>query len=505
MVDDSELSTLLSSATLVMIGGVIGAGSKLLERVIIGRALSPEAYGDVSVGLAVMTFSTTIAMVGLSQGVPRYLSRYENDRDRRGIWLTGLGITVVFAVVLAVVFATFVEEIVGTLFENPDSTQLLYLFIAATPFVVAQKIAIGGIRGHENTLYRTYTKDLLYPLGRISALAGLLALGYGIIAAGYAYLVAAITTCLIAHYLLHELVPLIGPFRTHAREMLAFSIPLVLSTVINVLLFRTDTLMIAYFRSSFEVGQYNAAYPIASGMLVLLAAFGFLYLPMASRLDANDKRAEIDMIYTTTTKWVYIVTFPAFLTFVLFPGDVMAIFFGADYSEAARALPILAAGFFTSAAVGRNRETLSALGETNYILIANAAGLFLNVILNLLLIPQFGFVGAAVTSAFTFALVHGVVCGVLWYRHDITPVSSTSIRTLVVLPLALLPPAAVLSTQITLSVVTLFPFLFIVGILGIATVAVAGGLQPEDRVAIEFIEDAIGFRVPLVRRYIPEE
>lgn len=505
MSEHSELSALLSSASLVAIGGLVGAGSRLAERVIVGRALSPEIYGELSIGIAVLTFATTMAQAGLNQGVPRFVSRYDDPAERRGAWVTGLAIACSLGVVVAAVLFVAGEGIVAVLFEEPESLELLYLFVAAIPFVVAQNIAIGGIRGHENTLYRTYTKDLLYPLGRIALLVVLLALGYGVVAAGYAYLVAAIVTFLVAHALLDRLVPLVGDVELHVREMVTFSLPLIVSTVLSVLLSRTDTLMLAYFRSSYEVGQYNAAYPIAGGMLVVLTAFGFMYLPIASRLDADGERESIDRIYTVTTKWIYVVTFPAFLTLVIFPGDVMRIVFGAEYTDAASVLPILAIGFFLSAAVGRNRETLSALGETQYIMVANGAGFALNVLLNLVLIPRYGFVGAGVTSALSFGLVHVVVCGTLKFRHDITPFSRRSLRTFVSLPVVLLPAFWLFRDAVTLTAVTLLPFLVVVGLCSLVVVTLAFGLQPEDVVVLEFLEDRIGLEVPFVRRYLPNE
>jgi len=505
MSENSELTNLVSSAHLVLIGGFIGAGSQFAERIIIGRFLSPTAYGEVSIGIAILTFSTTFALAGLAQGVPRFFSRYDDEKDIRGIWLTGFCFSGALGIFLTGILLFSGETIAAILFEQPESTTLLTLFVLAIPFVVAQGIAVGGIRGNENTIYRTYTKDLLYPLGRILLLVVLLAFGYDLVAAGWAYLIAAIVTSIVAHWLLHKLIPLFGPFSLHGREMIRFSLPLVVSTVLSVLLMRTDTLMLAYFRSSEEVGQYTAAYPIAGSMLVVLTAFGYLYLPMASRLDADNERDTLDDIYTVTTKWVYIITFPAFLLFVTFPTDVMQVFFGAEYIDAARALPILAAGFFLSVAVGRDRETLSALGDTRVIMYANGAGFIINIALNVILIPRYSFVGASVTSMLSFGAVHAVVTFVLWYRYDIIPLSSESVRTFVALPVVLIPLVLLLSGEVTITALTILPFLIITGLVGILIVAVAGGLEPQDQVAVEFFEDAVGGKLPLIRRYLPDE
>ncbi len=502
--DKRDVSILLSSALLVFVGQIVYSVSQLVERIVIARLLTPDAYGEVDIGLALLTFSTTIALIGLQSGVPRYMSRFDDEANTRGAWLTGLLIAGATSIPIALVLFFNAELVAATFFERPESTHLLLLFVACIPFSVGFQVAISGIQGQENTIYRTYAHDLLFPGFRLFLLVGLLYTGFGILAAGIAYLVATIVAFVVAHVLLNRLIPLIGTFKLHAREMLFFSIPLVFATLLSRLLTRTDTLMLGYFRSSYEVGLYGAAYPLASGMLLVLSSFGFMFLPLASRLDANDKRSEIDAIYKLTTKWIYIVTFPLFLTFVVFSSDVLAVIFGGEYAQAGFALSILAVGFFTSAAFGRNRETISALGFTTWVFIANALAFVVNVVLNLLLIPRYGIAGAAVTSALSFIVLNGTVYVILKWRFDISPFSRWTVRTFMLLPLLLFPPAIALSAWVSLSVVTLPVFLVIVGLASLGVVFLTGCLQPEDELPLEILEERFGISVPLVRRFVPE-
>ena len=500
---EHELGSLLSSAGLVFAGAIVSSVSLLIERIVVGRLLSVDAYGEVSIGIALLSIGVTLSLVGFSQGVPRYVARYEDPTAKRGVWLTGVAFTGVVALIAVVVLFPNAETISALFFESVESVLLIQLFVLAIPLVVGLKIAIGAIRGLENTTYKLVVEDLFYPVFRIGFLVVLLLSGVGLTAPGYAYLVAAAVSVLLAHLLLHRLMSLVGSFRTYTRELLTFSAPLVFATIFASLLTKVDTFMLGYFRSSFEVGLYNAAYPLATGMLIVLGAFGFLYLPLASRLDASDEREEIDAIYKVTTKWIYVVTFPAFLAFVAFPGDVLAIFFGEDYRPGALALVVLSIGFFTNAAYGRNRETLSALGYPRYILLGNAAALVLNVALNLVLIPLYGIEGAAITSAISFVFFNVLVYVVLKRKFDISPFSSWSLRTAIVLPIAFVPPAVVLSTVVSLTPFTFLSFLVVSGVSAIALVCLAGCLQPEDLIAIEFVEDVTGIRLPLVRRFLP--
>jgi O-antigen/teichoic acid export membrane protein len=270
------------------------------------------------------------------------------------------------------------------------------------------------------------------------------------------------------------------------------------------MLSRTDTLMLAALGdSSRAVGLYTAAYPLATAMLVVLSSFGFMYLPVASRLDSNDKREEVDAAYKVTTKWIFIVTFPVFLTMVAFPTDVMTAVFGDRYAEAAIALQILAVGFFTNAAGGRNRETLSALGYTEYILVVNVGALAFNVLLNLWLIPAYGFVGASVASAASFFAFNVVVIGLLATKFDISPFSPWTTRTFVLLPVLLVPAGLAVSRFVTLTVVTLPVFGVVAATVTVYTAAATGCLQAADRVPLDLFEQYTGVQPPLLDRLVP--
>lgn len=504
MVDrESELSALLSSASLVVVATIVGSVSKLVERVIVGRMLTLDAYGEVSIGFAAVTICSMFALLGFDQGIPRYMSRFETEQQVRGAWLTGLVIAAVTSVVLTGALYFNADFLAAQLFDAAGSADLMRVFLLCIPMAVGLNVGVSAIRGLENTLYGTVVQNLLYPLSRIGLLVVFLYAGYDILSAGYAYLVSAALGFVVSHLLLSRLLSLRGPFELHLREMVGFSAPMVIASVLSILLVQTDTLMLGAMRESSEVALYGAAYPLAWGMMLVLSAFGFIYLPLVSRLDADGEHAEIDAVYKITSKWIFVVTFPAFVAFAVFPRDVLTVFFDARYADAAPALVILSVGFFANAAFGRNRQTLSALGDSKALMYGNVVTFGVNVVLNLLLIPRLGFVGAAVASASSYFTINLLLTVVLGRRYGISPFSSATVRTFAGVPAVLLPAAYLLSRQITLTAVTILPFLIATGLLALAVMAAVGGLQSEDRVAVEFVEESLGTELPAVRRYIP--
>ena len=509
---ESDLSTLTSSASLMLFIGSLGSFSSLIERVIVGRVLGDAALGAVSIGISLLMLGQTLSVVGLDQGVPRFLSRFDDDRDVRGVWLSGLLIAGVASAVITGLLLVNGEWVTEVLFRKSRDVPpaLLAVFALSIPLVAGQSIAINAIRGFENTIYRTYTRDLLYNGLRIVLLGGLLLAGVGVLAAGYAYLVSAAVSLVVAHLFLGRLMSLRGRFRLHTRAMFTYSLPLVVSSVVSTVFAQIDTLMLGFYVSNSQVGIYNGAYPLAAGIPVLLSSFGFMYLPLASRLDADGEREEVRTIHRLTARWIFIIGFPVVVTLVGFPRDVVSIIFGSTFAPAGPALAILSVGFFTSAAVGRCQDALSAFGYTQYILAINVVSAVANGVLNVVLIgglgpiPALGITGAALASALSFTSLNVLALLVLWYMTGITPFSRVNLKTYLVLPVCLFVPTFALSRVVSLSVFTLPVFAAFATVATVAIVAVTGCTQAEDIVPVEMIEGRLGVEIPLVRRFIPE-
>lgn len=500
-----DLKKVLSSAGLVFVGTVFGSVVILFERILLGRVLTAEAYGEFSIALDLTMLAITLSLAGFQQGIPRFMARYDSPADIRGTWITGLVVTLPIAGSICILLIVFDETLVSLLFEDARSVRLLSLFILTIPFVVLFSLGVSAIRGFENTRYKILAEDIGYPGIRLFILAVLLALGMDVLAAGYSYLLAAVLTTVLTISFLRRFISLVGPFTLHVKEMTLFSGPLVVSTVVSTLLARTDTLMLGYFRPSAEVGIYNTAYPLAGALVLLLGTFGYLYLPVASRLDNKDDLDGVRTLYTMTSKWTYVLTFPIFVLFVVFPGEIISLTFGDEYAAGGIALATLSVGFFINAAVGRNRETLAAFGYTKFILVTNVAAFIVNVIANIVLIPPYGFVGAAVASATSYVALNVLIYGFLSWKFDVKPFTRTALRAVVSLPLVLFPFGFLFRTLVPINALTIVAFTIVVTALTIGIVIASQSLETYDLIFVEFLEEIIQRRIPIIRRLIPDQ
>jgi O-antigen/teichoic acid export membrane protein len=183
----------------------------------------------------------------------------------------------------------------------------------------------------------------------------------------------------------------------------------------------------------------------------------------------------------------------------------MQLFWGTSYVQASGSLAVLSVGFFSSAAAGRNRETISALGYTRFVSYANGLAFIVNIVLNIILIPEYGYLGAAYASAVSFLLLNIFVYIILRFKFEITPFSTYSRRTFIALPLTLLPPVYYISKLSIYPQWSVPLILLCTAALTIGVVMITSCLEPDDRIVVEFLDSKLPFSFDLIYRWIPKE
>ena len=141
--------------------------------------------------------------------------------------------------------------------------------------------------------------------------------------------------------------------------------------------------------------------------------------------------ADLRRSYTIVAKWLAFITMPIFLVLCLYPEYVLNFLFGSAYIDAAPALRILSIGFILEALSGPNVATLIALGESRFIMWATLAAAAINVVLNIVLIPLWGIVGAAIASAVSLTLFGAIKSVKLYASYRIQPLSKNLLKPLI--------------------------------------------------------------------------
>jgi O-antigen/teichoic acid export membrane protein len=205
--------------------------------------------------------------------------------------------------------------------------------------------------------------------------------------------------------------------------MLSFSAPLAVSGSMWFIFSDIDTFLLGALATTTAVGVYKVAYTL--GKLVFLAktAFEFLAMPIFSEYHAKDDISNMRSIYIILAKWTLILALPITLTMMLLPRLVIRITFGTEYVAGGTALSILAIGFIIHVISGANTSCLSAMGYTKLVMWDVGGAAILNIGLNVIFIPQYTVVGAAVATVLSYVILNTVAGYQLYRKNQIQPFS----------------------------------------------------------------------------------
>jgi O-antigen/teichoic acid export membrane protein len=202
-----------------------------------------------------------------------------------------------------------------------------------------------------------------------------------------------------------------------AKDLLKFSGLIYLGSVAVFLDTRMDLFFINYFLMKKEVAVYNYAVEIMLLFLMFGNSISRVTFPKLSRAFTSSASEEVNILYSRCLNFSFLILSVLSL-FLLFHAEyLIRLILPAVYLEMIPALTILVLGivlFATFASVG---TIFTAKGIPGYGTLAIWICLFVNLVLNILLIPRYGLIGAAVATSTSFGL--RVVIGMVLVEYKI--------------------------------------------------------------------------------------
>lgn len=188
--------------------------------------------------------------------------------------------------------------------------------------------------------------------------------------------------------------------RSYWKEALAFNIVLMPSYLSSVLLSSSDRLMIRYLRGESEVALYSLAYSCAHLTQLSFSAINWAFTPFAYSCMRRRDYASLRRVANLLT--VFTALFTALL--VCFAPEAIALLAPKQYRNALQVIPPAACGIFLTFVYSFFAHTQNFYKKKWDILLATVAGAVVNIILNWIFIPRFGYLAAAYTTVAGYAV-----------------------------------------------------------------------------------------------------
>lgn len=405
----------IRGSSLLLVGRVLALVINMGAQVLMVRYLSKTDFGAVAYALSLVSLGQQVATFGLDRAVTRFLPMFDERREDGKVLGTLIlvvgSIAFVGASVVALVYL-FGPQLAAGVIRDETSFAVLLVLIMLAPIQALDDVLVGlfAVFAHPRAIFmRRY---ILGPGLRLAVVIALVTLGAGVTFLAVGYVAAAAVGVAIYSVVLFRQLDrrgMLARMRTAKtefpiREILAFTLPLLTSDLVYILITASDAIILGYFHDPETVAAYRVVQPAANLNLLVTSSFALLFTPVAARLVARRDDAGVNELYWQTAGWLAVISFPLFaLTFAL-SAPITTTLWGERYEESALYLSILAVGLYFNGVLGFNGLTLKVLGRMRAVLAVNGAAAIATILFNLALIPRFGALGAAIGTAASYGV-----------------------------------------------------------------------------------------------------
>lgn len=419
---DSHMREVLRGAAIAFPLRFLGAGLTFALNIVLARILGAEQTGIYYLALTVTTLSATVATLGLGSVLLRHTAASVARDDwgsvdqaaRKGTqfaFLCSIGLTVLLAST-----APFLSEVV--LGKAELATPLRWMALAIIP-QTQLVLHVQLLRGLKKIALSQFLRNIDLP---VLTMVFLVALGgtYGVSGAVWSYSLACFIAAALA-VLMWRRIPRPaspGPGDVRLWEMLSRGFPVLQS---ELLLINTVTiLMLGAMSTPAAVAIFAAATRTAKPMRFVLTAVNSIAGPKFAAMHGLAEGKALGRTARGSALLMTIVASPMLLVLILFPGWIMGLF-GSEFAAGAGVLRVLAIAQFIAMITGSIGSLLIMSGNERLLRNNSAAAFVVAILLNLILIPEFGAMGAAISVAGTIVFRNALGTLQVYRRLGILP------------------------------------------------------------------------------------
>lgn len=369
---------------------------------IAARYLGKEDYGLYTVATTVGFFVGLLADFGVSTIVTREISK------KRII------ATPFFARVMALKIVLTLGSLIILLFYmifshySPKAQMTILIFVGASILGTFSQAAFAVFRGFEQMQYEAIgvVVDKL-----VSVILGisLLFMGFGVKIFVFSFIVSGCVKLLFTFYVLYKkfIKPKIIWTFKQSSILLQVSFFFGLSTFLSVCYNYLDVLMLSAMSTFGDIAYYSAAHKLLTLTAIVPTILATAFLPQFSaHFNQND---QLSLLFSKGTLYLILFVFPLIAGVMLLAEPLITIIYTAEYSGGIIAMRILT---FASVAQIFNIffvPLYAAINQQKKIVLFQIVGLFINITLNLILIPKLSYIGASFATVATETIIFTLI------------------------------------------------------------------------------------------------
>jgi len=366
---------------------------RLILIIFIARVLGAEEYGKFTFALSFVSLLAILSDLGISSLITREFSKQkENEKEYADI------ISLKMFLSISVAIITFILSFFIGVEESIQKTiWVLIAFIFVDGFF---SIFYPFVRARLKMEYEAITKIAQV---LITVLLGIIFISIfpSAINLSYAYLVASVVVLTIVAVFFHFFLYFLKISFNFSvwKKLLKNSWPLIFGFIGTWTYINLDSVMIGFWSSPEEVGWYNASARIIFAVIIIFA--GIISRSFYPLLSKFSKKAEagLQKIFNYYLGLMIALSLPMMIGGIVLADKIVDFLYGFQKYEPSvmifQILIILASASFLYYPYGTMLVVCDGQKKNFFVI---AFGILINFILNLILVPIYGFYGAAVST-----------------------------------------------------------------------------------------------------------
>lgn len=379
------------------VGPVVGAFLSFITVPLTTYFMRPAEYGKANMFLLFQMIFATFLFLGIDQA---YTREYHDRKDKRNLFQNALLIPLMLACLTLIVTLIIPGQVSKILFGTSSDAAPAILFGVMILFMVLERFILLSIRMREQALEYSLLNIFVKFAVLILTLIFVLFIRRDFLAVVYSAVFGQILGDLYLLFRYRSLFRLdhFSADRNLLRGMLAFGLPVVVATSLSSLLNSMDQLSLRAWSTFFQIGIFAATLKIASALSIIQTSFTSFWIPTAYRWYAEGKAIRYYRIVSDTI----LLGMSVIAVFILIFKDLIVMLLSSGYSDTRYII-----GFLCLPPIIFTVSETTCLGivfsKKSYLGIwVGLIALVPNTIINFLLVPLLGAVGAAAATAVSY-------------------------------------------------------------------------------------------------------
>lgn len=391
--------------------------------ILAARILQPATFGLYAIGWTLLRFLMLIVPLGMDRAILRFGPQFyfKDPRGFKGLIKTTVLIAVCSGVLFGISQFLLAPILARYLYKKNELEEIFRLFAIAIPLVSILVVTTAATRISLRVKLSILIQDLGQPLLGLVLMIAFTLLGMrliGVIASDIvSFCVAAAFGGLALLYIFPGIQKTEAAQAVSIRELMKYSVPAAFGGAFSVYILWVDRIIVGMLLPSAENGIYLAVSQISTIFLVISAGINIIAVPMFSNFFMKKDMASLEEVYKISTKWGIYFSVPILIVLLVSPVGSIDILYGSSYVSGALPLTILLVGQAINLFTGSINPLLIMTGNEKAFFRISVAVFALSIVLNLMLVPRLGLVGASLSTGISLSILY--IFALIWGKYKL--------------------------------------------------------------------------------------